>query len=206
MRNTHTNHGIGLGSLIVISVIFSFLASFTVATAETPDTISVIHSRKSVRSFTGEAVGRDLLDKLLRAAMAAPTAVNRQPWSFVVITDRKTLDELKDGLPHAKMLGKAGAVIVVCAIPEKAYEQKVEYAIIDSTCAGENILLAAEALGLGAVWTAAYPNSGRMEFVRKTLGIPDNIIPLNVIPIGYPTGADKPKDKYKPDNIHWEKW
>lgn len=138
--------------------------------------------------------------------MAAPTAVNRQPWSFVVVTDRKILDLLKDGLPFAKMLEKAGAAIIVCAIPEKAYEHKLEYAIIDSSCASENMLLAAEALGLGAVWTAAYPNNDRMDFVRKALNIPENVIPLNVIPIGYPTGVDKPKDKFKPENIHWEKW
>jgi nitroreductase len=171
-----------------------------------PDALAVIHSRKSVRNFTGQSVEKEKLDRLLRAGMAAPTAVDRQPWSFVVVTDRKTLDTLRDGLPYAKMLGKAGAAIIVCAIPEKAFEKKVEFAVIDSSCASENILLAAEALGLGAVWTAAYPYQDRMGIVRKTLNIPDDVIPLNVIPIGYPTGVDKPKDKYKPDNIHWEKW
>ena len=173
---------------------------------EAPDAIAVIHSRKSVRDYTGQSIGKEKLDKILRAGIAAPTAVGKQPWSFIAITDRRTLDILRDGLPYAKMLGKAGAAIVVCAMPEKAYEQKVEFAVIDSTCAGENILLAAEALGLGAVWTAAYPYNDRMDFVRKSLNIPDNVIPLSVIPIGYPTGADKPKDKFKPENIRWEKW
>lgn len=173
---------------------------------EVPDAITVIHSRKSVRDYTGQSIGKEILDKIMRAGMAAPTAVGRQPWSFIGITDRETLDMLQDGLPYAKMLGKAGAAIVVCAIPEKAHLQKFEYAVIDSTCASENILLAAEALGLGAVWTAAYPDNVRMDFVRKTLNIPDNVIPLNVIPIGHPTGADKPKDKFRPENIHWEKW
>jgi nitroreductase len=170
------------------------------------DALSVIHSRKSVRSFTGEPVGRETLDRLLRAGMAAPTAVNRQPWAFIAVTNRKTLDSLAAGLPYAKMLQKAGAAIIVCALPDKAYEKKAEFAIIDSSCASQNILLAAEALGLGAVWTAAYPEKERMDFVRKMLNIPQDVIPLNVIPIGYPTGVDKPKDKYNPDNIHWEKW
>jgi nitroreductase len=187
-----------------------FMPAWSVYSAEKEgkmsDALSVIHSRKSVRSFTGKSVGRDALDRILRAGMAAPTAVNRQPWAFVAVTDRKTLDSLAAGLPHAKMLDKAGAAIVVCAIPDKAYEKKTEFAIIDSSCAGENILLAAEALGLGAVWTAAYPDKDRMDFVRKTLKIPQDVIPLNVIPIGHPTGADKPKDKYNPENIHWEKW
>lgn len=173
---------------------------------EIPDAITVIHSRKSVRDYTGRSIGKEQLDEILRAGMAAPTAVGKQPWSFIAITDRGTLDMLQDGLPYAKMLDKAGAAIVVCAIPEKAYEQKVELAVIDSACASENILLAAEALGLGAVWTAAYPYNDRMDFVRETLNIPDNVIPLNVIPIGYPTAADKPKDKFKPENIHWERW
>jgi len=171
-----------------------------------PDAITTIHRRKSVRNFTGQGVDQAQLDTILRAGMAAPTAVNRQPWSFVAITDRQTLDQLRDGLPHAKMLNKAGAAIVVCAMPDKAHDQSLAFAVIDSTCASENILLAAEALGLGALWTAAYPNHDRMAFVRKTLRIPDNVIPLNVIPIGHPTGADQPKDKFKPENIHWEKW
>jgi nitroreductase len=170
------------------------------------DALSVIHNRKSVRNFTGQSISKEGLDKIVRAGMAAPTAVNMQPWAFVVVTDRKTLDTLAAGLPYAKMLDKAGAAIVVCAIPGKAYEKSREFAIIDSTCASQNILLAVEALGLGAVWTAAYPDNDRMEVVRRALKIPQEIIPLNVIPVGYPTGKDQPKDKYKPENIHWETW
>jgi len=196
---------------IIISVlvtIFMFFGdnSFAQQEEKMPDAFTVIHSRKSVRSFTGEKVNKESLEKILKAGMAAPTAVNKQPWSFVAVTDRKTLDTLKEGLPYAKMLDKAGAAIIVCAIPDKAYDNSTDFAVIDSTCASENILLAAEALGLGAVWTAAYPYTERMDIVRKTLNIPDNIIPLNVIPVGHPTGSDKPKDKYKPENIHWEKW
>jgi len=193
-----------------IVMVMVLLPVWSVAFAEKEekmsDTLSVIHSRKSVRSFTGQSVSKNALDKIIRAGMAAPPAVNKQPWAFVVITDRKTLDTLAAGLPNAKMLDKAGAAIIVCAIPEKAYEKSLELAVIDSTCASENILLAAEALGLGAVWTAAYPYKDRMDVARKVLNIPQDIIPLNVIPIGHPTGTDKPKDKYKSENIHWEKW
>lgn len=200
------NEGFAAFLFGMMGAIFFFMTVVTDAASQGQDPLTVIHSRKSVRHFTGQEVGKDLLDKLLRAGMAAPTAVNKQPWSFVVVTDRKVLDALKDGLPFAKMLAKAGAAIIVCALPEKAYSHKLEYAIIDSSCASQNILLAAEALGLGAVWTAAYPDEDRMGVVRKTLHIPDNVIPLNVIPIGYPTGEDKPKDKFKAENIHWEKW
>ena len=179
---------------------------FTDARGAGKDAFSVIHSRKSVRSFTGQAVSKSDLEKILKAGMAAPTAVNKQPWSFLAVSDRKMLDKLAEGLPYAKMLRKAGAAIIVCAIPEKAIDGSAEFAVIDCALASENILLAVEAMGLGAVWTAAYPDKEKMAFLRKALNIPGNIIPLNVIPVGYPTGEDKPKDKFKKENIHWEKW
>jgi len=194
-----------IGTLLMIALLTPFSDAFA-ESAKVPDALTVIHSRKSVRIFTGQAVSKGDLNTILRAGMAAPTAVNKQPWSFIVITERKTLNVLADKLKNASMLGKAGAAIIVCAIPEKAYGQKKDLAIIDSALAGENILLAIEALGLGATWTAAYPYEDRMNIVRKTLGIPERVIPLNVIPIGHPTGSDKPKNKYKPENIHWEKW
>src|SRR5512142_614000 len=111
------------------------------------DTLEAIHARKSVRHFTGEAVSRQDLETLLKAGMAAPTAVDKRPWAFVVVTQRKTLLDLAKGLPYAQMLDKAGAAVIICAVPEKANRGKPEYAVIDASLAGENILLAAEALG-----------------------------------------------------------
>ena len=171
-----------------------------------PDAISVIHNRKSVRNFTGASITQDDIEILLKAAMAAPSAVNCQPWEFIVVTDRKTLDALGDALPYAKMIFKAGAAIIVCGVPAKAHRQMDEYAVIDSSLASQNILLAAEAIGLGAIWTAAYPYPDRMNSVTTILHIPANIIPLNVIPIGHPTGEDKPKEKFNTGKIHKEKW
>ena len=170
------------------------------------NTLTVIHNRKSVRNFTGESVTQDQLEILLKAAMAAPSAVNCQPWEFVVVTHRKTLDKLGDVLPYAKMIYKASAAIIVCGIPAKAHKQMAEYAVIDSTLASENILLAAEALGLGAIWTAAYPYPDRMESVRSILNIPSDVIPLNVVPVGHSTGEDVPKKKFDPKKIHSEAW
>jgi nitroreductase len=190
----------------IILTIVVFLITFNISCSQENEVIKTIKNRKSVRNFTGESVSKEDLNKILKSAMCAPSAVNKQPWSFVVATDRKVLDALADSLPYAKMLREAGAVIIVCAIPEKAYDSKTEFAIIDCSLAGENILLTVESLGLGAVWTAAYPYEERMNAVRNVLGIPQNIIPLNVIPIGHPTGEDKPKDKFKEENIHWEKW
>lgn len=168
--------------------------------------LRVIHARKSVRHFTGAAVSREQLQIILKAGMAAPTAVNKQPWSFVVVTGHAQLDSLAQGLPYATMLRKAGAAIVVCALPGEAFHKQPEFAVIDCSLASQNILLAAEALGLGALWTECYPEKDVMAFVRKRLGLPADVIPLNVIPIGQPTGEDQPKDKYKPDKIHWGTW
>ena len=170
------------------------------------DALTVIEERKSVRHYTGERVRKEDIEQILRAAMAAPAAVHMLPWKFIVVTGSQKIKELANGLPFAKMLTEAGTAIVVCAVPQEAALGNEDFAIIDCTCASENILLAAEALGLGAVWTAVYPNKQSMDFVRSVLNIPSDIIPLNLIPIGYSTGEDKAKEKFDPSNIHWEQW
>lgn len=174
---------------------------------ETNPTIKAIHSRKSVRHYTDEDVSQDQLEVLLKAAMAAPSARNMQPWAFICITKRDTLDQLANGLPYAKMLFRAKAAIVVCGIPDKSGQDSPEgYWVQDCSAATQNILLAAEALGLGAVWTGVYPRPERISIVRDVLGIPETVFPLNVIPIGYPDEIDKPKDKFREENIMWEGW
>jgi nitroreductase len=191
-------------------ICFVLIQSVTVIAAKEAsmpkDIFGVIHSRKSVRNFTGEAVSKNDLESIVRAGMAAPSAVNRQPWSFVIVTKRELLDELAAILPYAKMLTKAGAAIIVCAAPNEAFNANKDFAVIDASLASENILLAVEGLGLGAVWTAVYPDQDRIKVVSDILKIPADIIPLNVIPIGHPTGEDKPKDKYKKEKIHWDNW
>jgi len=171
------------------------------------DFLNVIYTRRSVRAFTGEKVRKEDLTVILRAGMSAPSAVNVQPWAFVTVTDRDTLDELCGALPYAKMLDKAGAAIIVCGIPDKDDTYAKHYWVMDCSLASGNILLAAHALGYGAVWTAAYADDDRVRSVRRILFIPENIIPLNVIPIGVPVDRDaKPLDKFRRENIHWEKW
>lgn len=170
--------------------------------------IDNIMSRKSVRSYTSEPVPQEMVETLLRAGMAAPTAMNRQPWEFVVINDRDTLDKLAGGLRYAKMLAEAPLAIVVCAetmitlkdgtVVENNFWEH------DASAATENILLAAEALGLGAVWTAA--TDDRAAIVKDCLGITGTVMPLCVIPIGFPAGDEQPKDKWKPEKIHYNRW
>lgn len=170
-------------------------------------TIETIHLRKSVRNFTNEKLDKSQLTNLVKAGMAAPTAVNKQPWAFVVIDDRQTLNKMGEQLPYAKMLLSAPAAIVVCGDLSKALKDwEQEFWIQDCSAATENILLAAESVGLGAVWTAVYPAKERMKTVTEILNLPEFIIPLNVLPIGYPKGQEQVKDKWNPENLHWNKW
>lgn len=169
--------------------------------------LRVIANRKSVRHFTAEPVTAEQLETLARAAMAAPTARNQQPWAVMAVTDRVKLDSLAAALPFAKMLSQAPAALLVCGDMQRTLEgHGAQFWIQDCSAATENLLLAAEAMGLGAVWTAAYPDEERMESVSRVLGLPDYIIPLNVIPVGHPTGEDMPKDKWKAENYHLNKW
>ena len=169
--------------------------------------LDVIFSRKSVRSYTGQTVSRNDLKILMKAGMAAPSGRNEQPWSFIVVTDPNILEKLTDGLPYAKMLNKAGAGIVVCgqSVPHSRPGSK-ELWEQDCAAATENILLASEAIGLGAVWTALHPYPDRQETVRRILNIPQEIFPFCLIPVGYPTGEEQPKDKFNPAKVHWERW
>lgn len=168
--------------------------------------LKTIYSRKSVRGFTSQEVSIELLKELARAGMAAPSARNLQPWAFVIVTNRSTLYSLAERLPYAKMLFEAPAAIAVCGDLAKAGDSPEGYWVQDCSAATQNILLAAEALGLGAVWTGVYPRTDRVAIVKNVLKLPDNVIPLNVIPIGYPKGEHQPKDKFKAENIHWQQW
>lgn len=170
-------------------------------------TLETIMTRTSVRKYADKPVEKEKIDAMLRAGMAAPTAVNKQPWHFVVINDKAKLNELAAANPRAKMLLTAPLAIVVCGDMTKALQGKgQEYWIQDCSAATENILLAAHALGLGAVWTGCYPTDDRVAEVSKVLKLPQNIVPLCVIAIGHPAEQPTPKDKWKPENVSYEEF
>ena len=186
-------------------------------TATTPSALDIIMTRTSIRSFTGDPVSKEQLETILKAGMAAPTAMNGQPWRFVVVTDKDKIAEVFGQGPRSGMFTTAGAIIVVCGQttmmrkpfgqpdgPETEVENIFWYE--DCSAATENILLAAHALGLGAVWTAGYPAMERIAPISAALGIPDKVVPLCIIPVGVPAENPDPKDKWKPENIHWEQW
>lgn len=169
------------------------------------DALEVIMTRTSVRQYTDQAITSETIDTLLRAGMAAPTAGNKQPWKFVVVTDRASLDSLAAG--NWRMAAEAQAAIIVCGDTENVFPgEGRDYWVQDCSAASENILLAAHAVGLGAVWCGCYPISERVEKVRNLFEIPSSIVPMSVLLFGYPAGEQTPKDKYKPENVHFNKW
>lgn len=164
--------------------------------------LSVIQNRKSVRNFIKERpVEKENIEALIRAGMAAPSGKDIRPWEFVIVDDRNILDKMAKELPTAKMLADAPMAIIVCGDTVQS-----SYWYLDCSAATQNILLAAEAMDLGAVWTAAYPYRDRMEIVTSNVSMPSQILPLVVIPIGYPEGAQSVKDKYDEKRIHTNKW
>lgn len=167
-----------------------------------------ILARKSVRAYTDSPVSRARIDTLLRAAMAAPTGRDMRPWKFIVIDEKQTLQRLEEQLPYAKMLPEAQVAILVCgdlSVTDKDGKPSTNW-MFDCSAATENLLLMAEAMGLGAVWTAVYPYEERLKPVTEILELPAHIVPLNVIPVGYPKGDPQPKDKYDADNVHFNGW
>ena len=172
-----------------------------------------IMNRKSVRSFTGQKLSEEQITTLLKAAMAAPTAMNYQPWCFVVVNDEAKVAAMFGDGRGADMYLKAGAVIVVCGETTmkrsrngETTEQPNRFWFEDCSAATENLLLAAEAMGLGAVWTGCWPIEARCEKIANELGLPENVMPLAVVPVGYPAGDDQPKDKWKPEKVHYTQW
>ena len=164
--------------------------------------IQTILARRSIRKYTVEPVSEADIETLLEAAMAAPSASNRKPWQFVVVTERQTLDGLAEVHPHGKMLFEAPLCIAVCG-DLTTYER---FWVQDCSAATENLLLAVTALGLGAVWLGVYPKEDRVAAVRQVLGMPETITPLNLISIGHPAEKKEPRTQYDETRVHRERW
>ena len=164
-----------------------------------------IATRASVRAFKRDAIPNDLIQKLLKAGMAAPTALNAQPWHFIVIHDQGQLSSLSVASPYTGLLADAPLAIAVCGdITKKAPGDEGIYWSQDACAATENILLAAHAMGLGATWTGSYPIEARYKLAQKVLSLPDNLIPVSIIAIGYPAVTVAPKDKWNPNNVSYQ--
>ncbi len=168
------------------------------------ETLQAIFTRRSVRKFLRKEIEQQKIDLLLRAAMQAPSAHNKQPWHFILINERKILNAIADFHPYAKMLYKAPLAITVCG--DLLRESKDGYLALNVAAATQNILLAAHAQGLGAVWIAVYPTEYRIEKIKELLHLPQHILPISMVAVGYPASPVAPEDRYNPRKIHLNRW
>lgn len=176
-----------------------------------------ILNRKSVRSYNGDTIPANVMEDLLRAAMAAPSGRDWRPWSFVVLTDKSQYDSIFGDNFNMRMYKESGAIVILCADtihmgptrdnPDGPDVPQVNHLWRDDLGAvTENLLLAVEAYGLGACWTACYPYPERMDPIKKALQLPPTVVPYAVVPIGYHDGTTQPKDKWDPARLHYGKW
>ena len=159
---------------------------------------SIFH-RVSIRKYTEEPVGKDKIELLMRAAMAAPSAMHQQPWEFYAVTDREVIQDLAACSKYSGFSASAPLMIVPCyrvAVPAPSFQ------LIDLSAATENILLEADELGLGAVWMAVAPDDGRIANVRAVLQIPESLVPFCMIAVGHPAEEKKQQDRYDAARVH----
>jgi nitroreductase len=168
------------------------------------DALEAILTRRSIRSYTDQPVTDEVVDGLMRAAMAAPSAGNQQPWQFVLVRDRTLLSEIATISPYGGMLSSAQLAVAVCG--DLSLERIGGFWVQDCSAATENLLVAANAMGLGAVWLGVYPVEERAAGVRTRLGLPEHVVPLGIVSIGYPAENPGPADRYDRGRIHLERW
>ena len=165
-----------------------------------------VFARRSIRAYQPQDVGESLVQDLLEAAMAAPSAVAKDPWHFVILRNRNLLAKVAQGLPNGTMLANAPVGIVVCGDRQRAHDGQLSYLLQDCSAAIENILIAAHALGLGAVWLGGYPNMEIVNGLKDLFQVPDPFNSLGIISLGYPAETKPPRENYEKARVHLNKW
>jgi len=161
--------------------------------------LDAILTRRSIRKFTAAPVSDEDLTEVLKAAMAAPSSKNEQPWIFVIIDDRRLLDKIPSFHPYAAMTRQAPVAILTCADPRRFLSEEIW--VQDCAAATQNMLLAAHGLGLGAVWLGIYPRKERVEGMKKLLHLSDFLIPFSLVVLGHPAERKPPSRRYDPKRI-----
>jgi len=169
-------------------------------------TLQSLFARRSVRRYEAREVDEAMVRDMLEAAMAAPSAVAKDPWHFIVVRGKDTLRRIADGLPNGKMLADAGVGIVVCGDMERVHDGQLSYLIQDCAAAIENVLLAASMLGLGGCWLGVHPREERVAHIRSLLEVPEHVVPISVMSIGWPAESPPARTRYRDDAVHHETW
>ena len=168
--------------------------------------LGLIFGRRSIRLYSPATVSEAAVQKLLEAAMAAPSAAAKDPWRFVVVRDRRTLTEIAAALPNGQMIAGAALGIAVCGDLQAAHDQQLSYLLQDCSAAIENLLLCAHLLGLGACWLGVHPREQRVNSLKQILSLPASVVPVACISIGYPAEAKEPRTRFNRDYVHLERW
>jgi nitroreductase len=168
------------------------------------DAMQALRTRRSIRRYTADPVGDHEVRGLLEAAMSAPSAGNQQPWEFVLLADKRLRDEIPRFHPYADMLREAPLAVLVCGNLQR--ESFKGYWVQDCSAATQNLLLAAHASGLGAVWVGVYPKEDRVRRLRELLGLPEHVVPFALVPLGRPAERPAPVQRFDPARMHVNRW
>jgi len=168
------------------------------------DAIEALNTRRSIRKYNECEISEETINKIIEAGMEAPSAINEQPWHFIVITDKEILNKMPEIHPHALMAKQATIGILICG--DLSLEKAEGFWVQDCSAATQNILLAVHALGLGAVWTGVYPRKERVNGFKEFFKLPENIIPFAFIPVGFPAEKSFKAERFKKSRIHYNNW
>jgi len=168
--------------------------------------LNFIFGRRSIREYSSTQVTDEVVQTLLEAAMAAPSAVAKDPWRFVVVRNRQKLAQITAALPNGQMLATAGLGIAVCGDLDAAHDRQLSYLLQDCSAAIENLLLCAHVLGLGTCWLGVHPREERVQRIREILGLPAAVIPVACISVGYPAESKELRTRFNPEYVHLDKW
>lgn len=168
------------------------------------DAMTALYSRRSIRLYAPKQIPSNVVQDILRAGMCAPSAGNERPWHFIVLTERALLDEIPKFHPFAAMLKQAHTAVLVCG--DVSLEKYKGYWVLDCAAATQNILIAAHAKGLGAVWCGVYPSEDRILNLKKLFSLPEQVVPFSLIPLGFPDEIKQPVERFDASRIHENRW
>lgn len=172
----------------------------------THKSIELILGRRSIRKYETIPVEKEKVQEILEAGMAAPSAVAKDPWHFIVVTDSRALEKVSEALPNGQMLADASLGFIICGDIHQAHTNELSYMLQDCSAAIENMLIAIHALGLGACWLGVHPREDRVNHIKGVYSLPDHIIPVACIAAGYPAEQKAPRTRFDLKKVHYEKW
>ncbi len=168
------------------------------------DLIEKIITRRSIRKYKPGTIDEEKIVEILKAAQYAPSAVNKQPWHFIVVDDKKLFGKIMQIHPHARMLSTASHAVIVCG--DENLQHDDGYWIADCGAATENILLAAHSMNIGSCWVGLYPREQRMRDISILLGLPTHVKPFALISLGYPDEQKTHPERFKPERVFRNQW